>query len=1010
MPGLTTPTLATTRFGNPGSGEDGLAAGTMDVVVRTPLADPLKGPMVGRSQELDELRERFAVASQGDPQVVVIGGEAGIGKSRLVAEFADCLDGTARLVVGHCLELGPDAPPLAPFSAVVRSLAAEVGRERFAERAGPGISDLAGLAPELGLAMEDDSMGRGRLFEAMATLIEKDAAERPLVLVIEDLHWSDSSTRDLLRFLMRTINEARLLCVLTYRRDDVGRSHPLLPWLVEVDRLPHAHRISLHPLTDAQVDTLVTQVAGEVPPRAAARIRENSQGIPFFVEELSACTGSDDPMIPETLRDLMLTRLDRLSPRTREVVRIASAASTRVDHTVLLTVVDTDEPGLDSALREAVEGHVLTVDGVREGYAFRHALMREAVHDDLLPGEHARLHARYAEALEKTARPEQAGEIAHHWSSAHEADRSFEWSLRAADHARSVYAWREQQAHLERALDLWDQVSAPQERAGFDRVELLTRTSRAAARVGLPDRAIGLLDTALAEVDMQQEPERIAHLLVKRGMQCEGLGIDPMADLDRALALAAPGSRDRAAALAARATILMVEGQLQEALETAELSVEAAEACADPKQLSNAHNTLGSVLFQLGRSPEGQHEFDLAHGFAVATGSGPELFRYYGNYSDVLIGAGRFSEASEMARRGRRAAADQGLSRTLGAFLAGNEAEAEMLAGLWDDALATVEEALRLDPPTVTRGHLRTIQASILGRRGESLAAADSADRAAENLTPARRQPQHMLPLAVVRAELAAVEGDPDRALLILQRAAEAAGPLVPTAAGWPFAWAWARLLLDAGAPEPPELRAMITHLEVASPHPGWRALTSAQSATLAARAAPGASHVGDDAARGVTGAGTPPWQAAVDALADVEGLAHERADARIRLAQQLIADDRREDAVTELRLAWETIHELGDRCLVPMASRTAAAGRIPVPRTDRPEPSGATVLTPREREVLTLVAAGRSNRMIADELFISVKTASVHVSNILAKLDVNSRTEAAAWAHAHLDSRPTTR
>jgi DNA-binding CsgD family transcriptional regulator len=965
--------------------------------------------MVGRSQELDELRERFAVASQGDPQVVVIGGEAGIGKSRLVAEFADSLDDNAQLVVGHCLELGPDGPPLAPFAAIVRSLAAEVGPEELAERAGPGISDLAGLAPELGMVLENDSMGRSRLFEAMATLIERDAAERPLVLVFEDLHWSDSSTRDLLRFLMRTIGEARLLFVLTYRRDEVGRSHPVLPWLVEIDRLPHAHRISLNPLTDAQVDTLVTQVAGEVPARAATRIRETSQGVPFFVEELAACTGRGDQVIPETLRDLMLTRLDRLSPRTREVVRMASAASTRVDHTVLLTVVDTDESGLDSALREAVEGHVLTVDAVREGYAFRHALMREAVHEDLLPGEHARLHARYAEALEKTARPEQAGEIAHHWSSAHEADRSFEWSLRAADHARQVYAWREQQAHLERSLDLWDQVSAPQERAGFDRIELLTRTSRAAARLGLPDRAIGLLDTALAEVDAQREPERVAHLLVRRAIQCEGLGIDPLTDLDRALALARPGSRDRAAALAARAASLMVEGQVLQALETAELSVGAAEECGEPRQLSNAHNTLGCVLFQLGRSSEGQHEFDLAHGYAVSTGSGPELFRYYGNYSDVLIGAGRFREASEMARRGRRAAADQGLSRTLGAFLAGNEAEAEMLAGQWDEALATIDEALRLDPPPVTRGHLRTIQASILGRRGKSSAAADAADRAAENLIAARRQPQHMLPLAVARAELAAFEGDHRSALLILQRAAEAAGPLVPPAAGWPFAWAWARLLLDAGPPEPPELRAMVTHLEVASPHPGWRALTSAQSAALAARGETGESPAGDDAARGGPGAGIPPWQAAVDALADVEGLAHERAEARIRLAQQLLAADRRDDAVVELRLAWETIHELGDNCLVPLASRTAASGRIPVPRTDRQERSEATLLTPREREVLTLVAAGRSNRMIADELFISVKTASVHVSNILAKLGVSSRTEAAAWAHAHPEPDPST-
>ncbi len=334
----------------------------------------------------------------------------------------------------------------------------------------------------------------------------------------------------------------------------------------------------------------------------------------------------------------------------------------------------------------------------------------------------------------------------------------------------------------------------------------MTRTSRAASRAGLPDRAIGLLDTARAEVDPRSEPDRVAHLLVKRAMQCEGVGIDPMADLDRALALAGPGSRDRAAALVARASFLMIDGQMERARQTAELSVVAAEERGDIKQLSNAHNTLGCVLFQLGRSAEGQHHLDLAHGFAVTAGSGHELFRYYGNYSDLLIGAGRFREAADMARGGRRAAADQGLSRTQGAFLAGNEVEAEVLAGHWDDALATIEEALRLEPPPVSRGHLRTLQARILGRRGEVSGAADAADLAAEHLTSARHQPQHMLPLATVRAELAVADGDHDTALQGMLEAARSAGAVVPTSAGWPFVWAWARLLLDARAPEPPEL------------------------------------------------------------------------------------------------------------------------------------------------------------------------------------------------------------
>ena len=226
--------------------------------------------------------------------------------------------------------------------------------------------------------------------------------------------------------------------------------------------------------------------------------------------------------------------------------------------------------------------------------------MREAVHADLLPGEHARLHARYAAALEKSARPDQAGEIAHHWNSAHEADRAFEWSLRAADHSRTIYAWSEQLAHLERALDLWDQVSVPVERAGFDRVELLTRTSRAAANVGNPDRSLALLDAAMTEVDPDEGMQRTTHLLVRRALQCMSGQGDPMADLDRALELAPPGSADRASALVARAATLMLEGQLPRALAAAQEAQAAAEESGSPNRIGDALNTLGCIEFQVG--------------------------------------------------------------------------------------------------------------------------------------------------------------------------------------------------------------------------------------------------------------------------------------------------------------------------------------------------------------------------------------------------------------------------
>jgi DNA-binding NarL/FixJ family response regulator len=393
------------------------------------------------------------------------------------------------------------------------------------------------------------------------------------------------------------------------------------------------------------------------------------------------------------------------------------------------------------------------------------------------------------------------------------------------------------------------------------------------------------------------------------------------------------------------------------------------------------------VLIQQGDFEAGSVHLDRAREQAELATNPLHLFRYYGNYSDVLIGAGRFAEATAVARAGRRVAAEHGLARTHGAFLAGNEVEAGVLAGEWDAALATAEEALRMDPPQLTRGHLHVLRGILLVGRGHLTTAEEAVDRAGELLTRAARQPQRMLPLALARAELAWAQGASANALAGLARAAEPFGGTVPPAAGWPFAWSWGRMLIDADAGDHPGRIRIVEHLAEAAPHPGWLAMAAAQAQALA-------------------GVATPDWAAAVLAAAACEGLRHELADARLRWASQLLADGHRDRAREQFDAAWQVIEELADQALVPSASRIAARARFPVPRNRvaPAEPRSTAPLTPRELEVLHLVAQGRSNGQIADELFISVKTASVHVSNILAKLGVPSRTAAAAWAHEHLD------
>lgn len=966
-------------------------------------------PLVGRSADLAELDERFDATLNGNAQVVVLAGEAGIGKSRLLADFLlrrdDCL-----AAVGHCLELGPDGPPFAPFVMLLRTLVAELGAPRVAELAGPGAADLAVLLPELGAAAGSDPLGRGRLFEAMASLLEHAAEEQPLVMAVEDLHWSDSSTRDLVAFLVRTVTASRVLFVLTYRSDELPRSSPLLRWLTELDRLPAAHRVVLDRLHDADVDELVRILAGPVPPRTGARIREHSEGIPFFVEELTSC-GTELPTIPDSLRDLMLARLDGLADPTRAIVRMASAANTQVDHAVLRTMAGMAEPELDAALREAVNGRVLVVDAGQRGYSFRHALMREAVHADLLPGEHARLHARYAEALERDASPDRAGEIAHHWISAHEAAKSFEWSLRAADHSRSVYAWQEELNHLNRALDLWDQVERADERAGFDRVELLARAGRAAGNSGRSEQAVAYYDAAMGEVDGAARPQRLAHLLVQRAAQCS-LPRDTLPDLSRALELAAPGSADRAAALCQTAAHYLLAGRLEAAVLLAADAIEAAEQAEALDLQGHGHNTLGCAQLHTGRADEGFGHLERARELAVAAGDWPGLLRYFGNLSDDLIGMGRFAEAIRVAAEGRAVATERGWNRTMGAFLGGNEAEAMVQAGRWDEALVTIDDVLRLDPPPITRAHVHVMRAVIRLRRADTAGCCDDIETAVERLGYGITQPQYQLPISATQAWLDVEAGQPQQALVRLRDAAAVGKLAMPTSAGWPFVVAWARLVgavlqSDRASELVADLaaaqlgaREIGAHLAAITGHEGLQAFVTAQlrenDAALAgagADSATGTRKAPEDSAELAA-----RWGSAVTALTASDGLTFELAHARIRLAEHLLALSRRPEAREHLTAAWQAIDELRCESLRASASRVAAAARLQL----RPTRRGTDLLTDREREVLDLVAAGRSNRAISEELFISVKTTSVHVSHILAKIGASSRTEAAAWAHEH--------
>jgi DNA-binding CsgD family transcriptional regulator/tetratricopeptide (TPR) repeat protein len=949
---------------------------------------------VGRVDELELIADRIDRSDAGQSGVVLVCGEAGVGKTRLVDEAVRVArQRGVRVLFGHCVQLGTQGLPFAPVVEALRELVRGTGRDELEEVLGPARDLVARLIPSGRAESEDVSpLASVQVFELVLGLLERLTAHQPLLLVIEDLHWADRSTLELAAFLAQNLRGVPVTLLLTYRSDEVDRRHPLRVLLAAWERSRMVTRIELARFDRGEVRAQLAGILGQQPdPQTLDVVYERSEGNAFLVEEMLSVVRAGDAGagLPQSLRDVLLARVDQLSEPARHVLQLAAVAGRSVPERLVVAVADLDELAVRAALRESVDAHLLVVDERDHGYSFRHALARDAVYDDLLPGERLRLHSAYAETLSR--RPELlhdttlsvAASLAHHAYAALDLPLALEASISAGREAGASLAPLEALTHYERALLIWPRVPVEQRPDDIDQAEILYRAGDAAYNAGKLDRSAALLDQALRELPSDVPVERRAEVMKRCAVAHRDLGRVALAieSFENALSLLPEEQPTliRAELLAAIANTKMRAAMSDEGERYAQLAVAAAKQLGASKIEADALITLGYCYVHRSRPEDGVRASRAGLELAQACGDRAATVRAYIILSDIYEGFGRSAQAAEAARAGVEAARASGAFRTFGIFLLGNLTESLFHLGEWDEARRLLDDALAMHPQGVFEATIQHVRAELALRAGDFETCTRAIARAKELLV--QPDDQYTDPLATIEAELFRARGDFARARATVLAALTDDISRLSQRYIWPLVWAGLRAEADLlgcdGAREAaPELHAALARLPAeTAPTRGYQ---------LWARA---------EAAR-VTGAAD--WAPAAEAFRAL-GWPWPLAYGLFRQAQAVAAAGRRDDARGILLESRQIARQLGAVPLLTAIEGFAQTARVELEQSAAAsdDPLAPYGLTAREREVLLLVAAGKSNPQIAETLFISPKTASVHVSNILAKLGLSSRLEA---------------
>jgi DNA-binding CsgD family transcriptional regulator/tetratricopeptide (TPR) repeat protein len=1015
-------------------------------------------PFVGRASELAGLHAALGEARQGRTAAVFVSGEPGVGKSRLLGEFADAVVADGVLVLsGTCVDVGEDAPLWPVVDAVARllrgprgewagTLLAPVAPQLRQLRAIAGGSPSAGTDPAAGpTAAAGGNGGAGSpdlsALEVLLQTVVALAAHGPVALVLEDLQWADRSTRNLIVFLLANLSFEPVLLVCSYRMDALGGGHPLRRLLGELRRNRRLRWVDLQPLERAAVAALVHSAVGEADAEGALElVWSRGEGHPLYTEEfLHALTNGDVTAVPQTLRELLVSQVELLPPAARQVVRAVATGFEPVEHEVLAEVVGPIDEDLLTAIRAAVEGLVLDVDPDSRGYRLRHGFFREVVEAELLPGESRGLHERHAQALGRRpgAGHVHLARLAHHWQRAGDASRAFDALVVAAQDAEDLYGFAEAYHYWSSALSLFDAATT-----GLTRAAVLERAAQNAHLSANHEDAVGLLRQRLTLVPASAYDERRV-LLARSGEYLLAAGrVREAVDVyEQAAALPSSDAdgRGQVAVLEGRAEALLAAGRYADARAVAgrALSLSTASQESGSPQASGSAQALS--ILGVSKAYLEDHSAglaDLRESLRIAqTTQQPYLVgRDYLHLAEIL--AGPLNEPDDgvaVALEGAQRVTDLGLGRSFGVRLLAVAANGLFRLGRWDQAEQVVNQALARNPVGPEAVDARLARCRLLVGRGQ-LEVAQADLEALDALTAEDIGPRFRGPLLTLRAGLAMWQQRYDTARDAIEMGlASATGDSDDV---WLLATlVWHGLRVEAEAGDQPRsspeggrgrvdrLREHVVRMaEQAAGSPAVRRSVQGFLDLCVGEL----SRIGGSSDPEAWSRAATTWQA--------QRHPYPAAYAMLRQAEALFAERTRNAAAAELLTsAAETATRLGagpmlEQCrslaararvrlapsdLVSLAPPVAAAaagpaaghsaghsaGHVPEPADRAPgggsEAAALATVTPRELDVLARLAEGLTNREIGKQLFISEKTVSVHVSRILAKLGVRTRVQA---------------